>query len=99
MEPINIDEKGLETIRDLAGLFFTEKEVAAMMELDQRYFLSEMRNPSSAIARAYNSGWLQAEVELRKQVKSLATAGSGPAQEMMAGIHKHAKVRRECKMP
>lgn len=89
----DLKEEDLKLISDLAGLFFTPSEIAMMIEVDDIDFkmACKMRPANKKIFDAYNSGYLQGQVELRTGIMKMAKAGSSPAQTMALEILKQSK--------
>ena len=74
------DEK--TKIGELAGLFFSPKEVAIIMQLSVAEALKSFRTGSGDFYFSYMSSRLQQEALVRKSVIEFAKKGSSPAQTM-----------------
>jgi len=84
----------LKQITDLAALFFTPREVAMMLELDVEHFIWVCDlTPDHEGYKAFHSGRLQSEVDLRKSVIKLAKSGSSPAQTLALDMLLKSKVK------
>ncbi len=84
----------LKQITDLAALFFTPREVAMMLELDVEHFIMQCDIiQESEGYKAFHSGRLQSEVDLRKSVIKLAKSGSSPAQTLALDMLLKSKVK------
>jgi len=71
----------LKQAEEWAGLLYSPKEIAIIMELDMSAFESEFADESSAVHLAVMRGKLRSEGEIRKSIISLAKDGSASAQE------------------
>lgn len=71
-------EEQLQTIEQLAGLFYSPEKVAIMTEID----IDALKMPENPAYKAYWKGYYQSEAEFRTKVVALAKAGSSPAQTM-----------------
>lgn len=88
-----ITEVEIKTIESLAALFFIPQEIALMLEINEAEFLEACNDENSQLARAFNGGFLQGQVDLRTGVMKMAKAGSSPAQTMGMELLKKAKVK------
>jgi hypothetical protein len=87
----DINAQDLVLIEDLAGLFFTPKKIALMVEISATDMHVAMLNEESDIYIAFQKGRLQKEVDLRRSILKLANAGSSPAQTMSLDIFNKSK--------
>lgn len=83
----------LNEITTLAALFFTPREIAQMLELPAEAFISECCIEGGVLYKAFYSGRLQGEVDLRTGIMKMAKAGSTPAQAMAMDMLKLSKVK------
>lgn len=83
----------LQQVKELAELFFTPRQVAQMLELPADAFVAECEITGSDIYRAFYSGRLQGEVDLRKAVLKMSKAGSTPAQAMAMDLLKSSTLK------
>lgn len=83
----------LKQVEDLAGLFYTPKQVALICEIPANEFETAMSNESSALYKAYWKGYFTAEIEFRKEVKKASNYGSSPAQTLLAKIIENHKLQ------
>lgn len=90
----DLSEDTLVQIEELGKHFFTPREVATMLEIDEIFMMDSMNIPSSPIYRTYNKGFLQSEYELRKCILQLALSGSSPAQSMAKDIKDKATIKK-----
>jgi hypothetical protein len=89
----DITETILAEIKEYAGLFFTPKEIALMVEIDEGFFLDCMTKEENTIYRNFQTGRLTSEMELRKCILKLAKSGSSPAQTMSMDILNTSKIK------
>lgn len=88
----NYSDEILQQVRELAKLFFTPKEIAIILELDD-FFGMQCLDESSPAYKAYMAGKLQSEMELRKNILQLANSGSSPAQTMALDMLKQTNLK------
>ncbi len=79
-------EDVLQEIERLAALFFSPKEIATVTGIDKTLFLRDLKIEDSQIFRAYYTGKLKSESELRESIVKLAKRGSSPAQSLLVKI-------------
>ena len=84
-------EKELQTIEELASLFFSLKDIAIVLEKNPEEFISIINLEEGIAYSMYKKGWIASEIEIRKSLMESATNGSSPAQEMMLEINKNNK--------
>ena len=89
----DITSEDIKEIENLAALFFTPKEIATMLEIRPEFMMNEMEYEDSSIYRAFHTGRLQSEMELRKSIVKLAKSGSSPAQTMALELLNKSKVK------
>lgn len=94
MSQYSFDENQLNTITELARVFFTEEEVSQFMGIAYEDFKMMVKNIKDPVHRSYYSGWRQSEFELRKLILNSAIAGSTPAQNLILDIRKKAYSNR-----
>lgn len=78
----DITSEELAEVENLAGLFFSPREISVMMEFDADEINEHLDSRQGDFYRAFQKGRLQNEVDLRKAIMQLARAGSSPAQTM-----------------
>ena len=88
---MNLTQQELETIEKLAGLFYTPKQIAIILEIDPEMFEAHIRSETGNTYRAYYKGYYEADIELRKSITQSALSGSSPAQTMLRDIQKFAR--------
>lgn len=87
---IEITNNLLAEIENYAALMFTKKEIAVILELDEKQFcdLLEQDRPQKAFQR----GRLKKEAEIRNSIFDLAQNGSSPAQSFAIKLIENAKM-------
>ncbi len=87
---IEITNNLLAEIENYAALMFTKKEIAVILELDEKQFydLLDKDQPQKAFQR----GRLKKEAEIRKSIFDLAQNGSSPAQSFAIKLIENAKM-------
>lgn len=83
----------LQQVTELASVFFTPKEIAVIMELDEDIFLEDVQMESHQLSKAYLGGKLKSEFEVRKSIVQLAKSGSSPAQAMSMDMIKQSNLK------
>lgn len=68
-----LDEEQKKEVEELAGLFFTEEEIEEITGLSKT---------QEGFTKAFRTGSLKAEAEIRKSIIGLAKDGSSPAQTL-----------------
>ena len=53
---MNLTQQELETIEKLAGLFYTPKQIAIILEIDPEMFETQIRSEIGNIYKAYYKG-------------------------------------------
>lgn len=89
---MNLSETELEMVTKLAGLFYTPREIALMIEADTDDFDAAVRAESGVVFNAYSKGYYEADIELRTCIRESALQGSSPAQGLLREIQKQSKV-------
>lgn len=78
---------------ELAGLFYTPKEIAIILEVDPEEFENMINSESGNVYKAYMRGYYKSDIELRKSITESALQGSSPAQSMLRDIQKLLKIK------
>jgi len=89
---MELSEAQLVELEDFAGVFFSIKEIAIVMQLDENELRLAYENPQSMIHQTIQRGKLKQEAELRKVIFTLAKGGSSPAQNLAFKIIQEAKI-------
>lgn len=72
----------LEQIERMAAAAFTIPEVAEVLLVPEDELMMHYHNPDSAVRKAYRTGYLRRQLELRERIFLDAKNGSSPAQAM-----------------
>ena len=89
---MNYTDEELQSIEDMAALFFSLKDIAIILEKDVEDFTAEINLEEGLAYSRYKKGWIGAEIEVRKSIMESAINGSSPAQVMileMNNINRH----------
>lgn len=78
---MQLDKEKLKEVEEWAGLLFSPKEIAIVLEIDVVKFCAEFENEGGELYKAVMRGKLRTEGEIRKSILSLAKDGSASAQE------------------
>ena len=90
---MNLDNVQLEMTEELAGLFYTPKEISNILEVDPEEFENMINSESGNGYKAYMRGYYKSDIELRKSITESALQGSSPAQSMLRDIQKLLKIK------
>lgn len=82
----------LSEITTMASLFFSHEQIALNLELDPDDFYTQLQIKSSPIFKAYFSGRLQTEIQLRQSILQSASFGSNPAQQVMLSFKSESEL-------
>lgn len=74
------DDATLEELERLAGLFFSPKQIAVILQFDLEKFKAHLLDDGSPLYEAYQRGKLSSEADLRESIIAIAKQGSSPAQ-------------------
>ena len=86
---MHLSGEQLKTIEEMAALFFSPREIATNLELeDPDGFCALIQIQEGEAYRAFLRGRLRTEAELRSAIRMAALNGSSPAQQMMIGFMK-----------
>lgn len=78
-----ITQTQLEQVQELAGLFFTLKEISLLTGIDSEELTREVMFGHSEVNNAYWMGKLEAQKTLRMNTRDFAKKGSPQAEEKM----------------
>ena len=81
----------LQTIEDMAALFYSYKEIAIVLEVDVEEFKALMRLEEGNAYSRYQKGWITSDMSIRKSLLESAVNGSSPAQMMLMELNKENK--------
>lgn len=79
-------------VTKLAGLFYTPRQIALMIDVDADDFETAILSESGTVFKAYSKGYYEADIELRTCIRESALQGSSPAQGLLREIQKQSKV-------
>ncbi|TLX73709.1 hypothetical protein E9993_14725 [Labilibacter sediminis] len=88
----NLNEEQIDTIEQMAELFYSPEEIAINIEVKSDELTAELHVDDSNVRAAYLRGWLKGDISLRKGIAQAAANGSNPAQQMMREIQKENKI-------
>jgi hypothetical protein len=81
-------EEQLNEIEEMAALFFSPESIALNIECDSDDFTELIQNKIGDAFKAYCSGRLRSEIELRTAIRNAAMNGSTPAQTLFVTYYK-----------
>ena len=85
---MNLNEEQLKEIEEYAGLMFTIKEIAIIMNLSYSDLKEEVKNENGNVYLSFKKGRLLIEAKIRKSIFDLAEDGSSPAQSLSLDLIK-----------
>ena len=83
-----LTESDYENIEHWAALRYSISQIATMLNVDTSEFRMIMQNPSSELARRYNSGKLKSSIKRREKLVEMAENGSIWAMQTLDGYEK-----------
>lgn len=83
-----LTESDFENIEHWAALRYSISQIATMLNVDISEFRMIMQNPSSELARRYNSGKLKSSIKRREKLMEMAESGSIWAMQTLDGYEK-----------
>ena len=83
----------LQQVNELAAVFFTPREISIIMEMDEETFMDDVNREDHPLSKAFLSGKLKSEFEVRKSIVQLAKSGSSPAQAMSMELIKQNNLK------
>lgn len=89
---MEFNEETLSEVENLASLFFTQKEICIITELDYNKVAILFNDHDSPLHKHYMKGFLQSEMQVRTSLIDLAKNGSNPAQEQILKIIEKSKL-------
>ena len=81
-------EEQLKEIEEMAALFFPPESIAVNIEVDIDDFTELITNKIGDGYKAYCTGRLSSEIELRTAIRNAALNGSTPAQTLFVNYFK-----------
>ena len=88
---MNYTQEELQTIEDMAALFYSYKDIAIVLEVDVEEFKALMRLEEGNAYSRYQKGWITSDMSIRKSLLESAINGSSPAQMMLMELNKDNK--------
>ena len=85
---MNLNKEQIETIEEMAQLFYSPEEIAVNIEEDPDELRPLILAKTGAAYNAYMKGWLTGDIALRQSIARAAENGSNPAQQMMRDYQK-----------
>ena len=85
-------EEQLNEIEEMAALFFDPESIAHNIECDAEEFAELIQNKIGEAFKAYCSGRLRSEIELRTAIRQAAMNGSTPAQTLFVNYFKDSQL-------
>jgi len=93
---MNFSEEQLEEVESMAALFMSVQDIMICLELspiEQDNFTDILETEyNHPLYKAYHTGRLGAEIELRTSIKMAALNGSNPAQNTMLNFNNQSKL-------
>ena len=91
---IELTAEKLTELEDLAACWFTEKEIALVLQVDDLELCTAIyRSGDTPEKKAFFRGRLRTEAETRQSVFEAAANGSGPAQALALKIIAETKLQ------
>lgn len=88
----NYKEEQLKEIEHLAGLCFTIRQIATILNVNADELAEEYSNTESDVRTHYNRGSLIAESQIRKSIFDLAKSGSAASQQQYLALMKQRDI-------
>jgi hypothetical protein len=93
---MNFSEEQLEEVESMAALFMSVQDIMICLELpphEEEEFTEILEaGYIHPLYKAYHTGRLSAEIELRQSIKMAALNGSNPAQNTMLNFNNQSKL-------
>lgn len=80
---MELNDKQLELLERLGKTFFDLEACAKALEVAEIDLVQMMQDVNSKAYKAYNRGYLSAELKHRESIMALSERGSSPAQAMV----------------
>lgn len=90
---MELSEEQMKQVEYLAGLFYTPKQIAVMVAVVVKEFVTLVQCEDSPIYKAYWKGRYEADLQFRIAVKRLSDLGSSPAQTMVEKMIEESKMQ------
>lgn len=79
---MNLTDKQLEEIQELAALLLEPEEIAVLMDIETNAFLREIDTKKGAVYQAYFKGKTETKKAIHENVIKMAKHGSPQAEEL-----------------
>ena len=91
MKPLTEDQ--IETIQQMAELFYNFEHICINAELDPEDYIEEFTDKAGEFYTAYITGYLKGDIALRQSIKTSADNGSHPAQQLLLKLQEEANIQ------
>ncbi len=61
------DESNLQQIEELSNNLISAKDIAQILQVEEKVFLDELKKENSAVYKAFYTGFLKREIEIRQK--------------------------------
>lgn len=93
---MNFSEEQLEEVESMAALFFSVRDIMICLELpphaEDEFTEILQVGYTHPLYKAYHTGRITAETELRQSIKMAALNGSNPAQNTMLNFNNQSRL-------
>ena len=93
MIPLTQDQ--IETIQQMAELFYTYSHICINAELDPEDHFEDFSNKKGEFYLNYMIGFLKGDMPLRQSIKTSAENGSHPAQQLLLKIQEESAIENK----
>jgi hypothetical protein len=83
---MKLSEEQLALIEKMGANFFSYKEAAIVLEVDEVTLKKALSDKSHPAYKRYFKGKFTSELELRESISKMAKRGSNPAQKMLLDL-------------
>jgi DNA helicase IV len=80
---MNLTEEQLNAISDMASLFYSPKEIAINIEVNEDDFDMEIKSEKGPVYKAFMKGWFESDMKLRRSTLQSAINGSTPSIQII----------------
>jgi len=87
---MNLTAEQYKEIETMASLFFSAEQIAINIEVDPDEFTELIETHQGDAYKAYFSGRITTETQLRQSILQSAINGSSPAQQLMIEFQKRS---------
>lgn len=79
---MNLTDKQIEEIQELAALLLEPEEIAVLIDIDTNKFLNEIEQQKGPVYKAYFKGKTETKKAIHENVIKMAKHGSPQAEEL-----------------